>query len=680
MAPPGGLVEIESISRAVTKSVSLMGVVVDYMSPAATRGTDWQCTFSLVDSTSTHEGLRVKVFSTPDRMPQIWGTGDVVHLSSFAVKEFKSSTLLLSNFGSSWSVFHCRDIPEQLPADKELQLPYTTNGPKGGLKLNQEHMRYAIELCGLRERSEWDSREAVQNSTTPTSGALQEAPGPLREKFALIASVGAGRFYDLVGEVVKIWPNGSWMDLYVTDYTENSLLYNYGREDDGQDASKIGRDGDPAGYLDGKRISKKKHDWNGPKGCYTLTITLFPPHADFAGRKLKLGHHVLLSNVHVKLGKGPGPSRLEGAMHNDTKHPERVNVSMVSPETDERVKELLRRKRDYVSVYGSKGLNAMGASSHSIKRKHDHASDVGQARKREKRQRQKTRDAAKTGAQARDAKDQRTTGSAQPGTRAPQPPRKPSAALELNKNVVAAFPEQPLRTIADVNRTDKTHAYTPQHGVPTVLPFQNVLFRAKVRVVDYHPARLEDFAVRTSEYDCLSDDEHDNSSGNTDARHSTAPEEQPPSPSPSASSADSTATATPRRRRWAWFFTLLLEDASRPPPRGEADRIAVHVAHEDAEFLLSLDAANLRRHGHVLEKLHEKLFLLWGDLEERKRKRREVLGAADGNGGRTEAEQGSKAAPKLPSNKPFECCIKEYGVRDGNEWRRHFRMFNTRID
>ena len=80
-------------------------------------------------------------------------------------------------------------------------------------------------------------------------------------------------------------------------------------------------------------------------------------------------------------------------------------------------------------------------------------------------------------------------------------------------------------------------------------------------------------------------------------------------------------------------------------------------------ILAIFDVGSLRRDAVNLKALREKLFCLWGDLEEDKNK-------------------GALASGKPTKNKPFTCCIQEYGVRvDGPEgdWIRMHKMFLTTI-
>ncbi len=124
--------------------------------------------------------------------------------------------------------------------------------------------------------------------------------------------------------------------------------------------------------------------------------------------------------------------------------------------------------------------------------------------------------------------------------------------------------------------------------------------------------------------------------------------------------------------------------------------MTVYIANGDAEFLLKLDAENLHTNPQALAALREKLFLLWGDLEEQKtaealeqNQTRKAMGQIEWNG------QGKTECGEAPRRKAFQCCLKEYGVRSrrrrhleegGDEsgeedlgWERRWRMFGTTI-
>lgn len=100
-------------------------------------------------------------------------------------------------------------------------------------------------------------------------------------------------------------------------------------------------------------------------------------------------------------------------------------------------------------------------------------------------------------------------------------------------------------------------------GVEYRLPFQNLRYKASVRVVDFFPPRLEDFAVAYNpEYAMLSDAESDEDS-------------------------------SMGQQRWEWRFCLLVEDGgpnARYKKGENRDRLKLFVAGQDAVFLLGIDA------------------------------------------------------------------------------------------
>jgi protection of telomeres protein 1 len=164
-----------------------------------------------------------------------------------------------------------------------------------------------------------------------------------------------------------------------------------------------------------------------------------------------------------------------------------------------------------------------------------------------------------------------------------------------------------------------------------------VKYRTIVRVVDFFPPNIADFAVPYKP-----------------RRNSASP--------PSSSEDEDEDDITPETRgiKWEWRFCLLVEDDKVAPGQAR-DRIKLFVSGAEAEFLLKLDAVkcvfhslipgskiltfySLRKNRSMLNRLKEKLCILWGDLEEYK------------NGGMPDGPQ------KGPSQRPFTCCVKEYGV------------------
>lgn len=245
--------------------------------------------------------------------------------------------------------------------------------------------------------------------------------------------------------------------------------------------------------------------------------------------------------------------------------------------------------------------------------------------------------------------------------------------------VKSSYSSIPTLTISNILARDESHLVSPPTGDPYLLPFQNVKTRATVRVVDYFPEELADFSkpvTDSSELDGLSDVERDATSDIDGLSLPHTPE---------------------RLTKWEWRFGLVLEDASTFQSAGQKPRLKVFLAAEDADFLLKLDATDLRADPQSLDELKEKLFLLWGDLEEQKTTAYE---SAKANIGQAE-DRLTQQINITSRGRPFECCLMEYGTKvndddddddevpetgDGKEkqcigkdWKRRWRLFGTTI-
>ncbi|KAK9854518.1 hypothetical protein MYU51_003575 [Penicillium brevicompactum] len=196
----------------------------------------------------------------------------------------------------------------------------------------------------------------------------------------------------------------------------------------------------------------------------------------------------------------------------------------------------------------------------------------------------------------------------------------------------------------------ESHTNHGPGGVVYQLPFQNIHYRSTARVIDFFPPNLEDFAVQTV---CA----------------------------PLYTSQDS---ATEPSIEWQWRFCLLVEGIGpKQPNQQHREPVKLYVVGQDGDCLFNEEAADLRSHPRRLSRMREKLFLLWGNLEEQKMK-------AMASGSQTWGPV---------SSVPFECCIKEYGVpcthsKDSNAmdiddeacvqtgcfgWERRFALFGTTI-
>lgn len=170
----------------------------------------------------------------------------------------------------------------------------------------------------------------------------------VKEKFSLLKDVKPERFYDIMGEVIKIYvgPSGA-VTLYISDYTANTLFYNHVW---GNGTTSETRDGDEFGYI--KSRPKVVKEWPGPYGKTSIQLTLYDGHADFVrDEKVQPKQWVLLKNVQINFGKMGGC--LEGFLRGDRNGFEgKTQVTIMEhsddpEESDARWKEAVRRKRDW---------------------------------------------------------------------------------------------------------------------------------------------------------------------------------------------------------------------------------------------------------------------------------------------------------------------------------------------
>lgn len=241
-----------------------------------------------------------------------------------------------------------------------------------------------------------------------------------------------------------------------------------------------------------------------------------------------------------------------------------------------------------------------------------------------------------------------------------------SRKIQANQHVRCSFIDHPLTTISHILDPDNVrHTNTLPTGESYVLPFVNARHHIKARVVDFFPPRLEDFSIKLSQAE-INDDKSDFSVD-------MAWDNSPP--------------------RWEWSFALHLEEVSSATTGAGASprsRIWVNVGHLEAQHLFGNsvdDPGNLREDTALLNKLREKLYILWGDLEEQKRTEGEKEDIREVKRARLDNDMNGKTEEKKPSNLPFNCCLGEYGeLREGGhkdeieDWERGYMMFGVLIN
>jgi protection of telomeres protein 1 len=116
---------------------------------------------------------------------------------------------------------------------------------------------------------------------------------------------------------------------------------------------------------------------------------------------------------------------------------------------------------------------------------------------------------------------------------------------------------------------DNPHLDDTQSPEQGKLPFVNFKCRSQIRIIDFYPSDLQDFAhsVHDRDYNdgssSSSSDESENVSMDEDKGH---------------------------KGRWEWAFYLWVEDAKKLSGVKDPPRLPLLVAGEDAECLLKMDA------------------------------------------------------------------------------------------
>lgn len=503
--------------------------------------------------------------------------------------------------------------------------------------------------------------------------------GNVKQKFSLLQDVVESKFCDLIVQVCRDpYDLGDRITLYVSDYTEHDRFFHYTWE--GVKDLDSGA-GDAWGYTSKKKDSDKSNKWVGPYGKKVLQVTCWEPHASIIREEVEAGDWISLRNVQIKVDRDG--KYLEGALREERDQPIAAKVNVVVLETtdkdtiDPRLKDAIRRWRDYTKEK-NKQVKTLKASER--KRKHT-SDDTDEETKENSRLRRQKKRAERQQEKEAEAKRREKELEAKLKEKVPG----------LNPLIVCETPpDRPFTQVASI--VEQQYHQTTINGsqMKLPLPFICAKYCANVRVVDFHPKRLEDFAQprKVNAFDILSDN-----SGNEASSSSEDDDGE-----------DEDTIRVGGDVIWEWRFALQLEEAA--PKAKEPKRVWVVVNNMEAQYLTNLDAADLRGDDALLLALREKMFTMWGELEERKhwqlnqeaeaRKRRP--GAAppptmsdDEDDGNRRASSKNKIDVPVVSNKPFTCCIQQYGVRkkeadaaladagDGHRWQRVFGLFGTKI-
>ena len=642
LRPPPGFVTVdEAQGRRDRQLYSVIGLCADYLPPVKSRGSDFAMKINLWDTSCNtsselgNDGMLTRHFyGLLCRFPRVEEIGDIVVLKNLKTISNSGIWFGISNAATTWAVIpgtSLLDSEDPTFADVDLRPPYDAQqGAKTGQgpRPTPSEFRYAKALLQTRDPG---TLRAPPKSTALDVGQIITASGgrppPTKSlKYRMLkdladpAEHGGQQFVDLLGEVRRVYFSGNPAEVKITDYTVHPLLYNYGQGDV---------------YDSHLTDIQRRELLEFPKGRMTIKLTFWDEHSqhirDLAhSDKLRLGDYMRVKNVNIRMDRNMG--QLEGHLRGSSGRFGNA-FQIVSPKDsahDEDLHALLKRKREYELHVKAEMLKIKPEAIVPAKRMAEDATQapapqnpVPLSKAAKKKQRKKEKQEAK----------------------------KKDNSSSTNQHVRCEAISIPLTTIATILDSAQLERRTPA-GNPFNLPFQNCKYKSKVRVMDFFPDNLEDFATpyRTSEYEALSDYESENDSAASLASSQNAPDHV----------------------RWEWHFCLMVQDADTP--QSNTSTMILQVAGQDGDYLLNMEACDLRSKAKEFAKLKEKMFVLWGDLQEKKTEH-----------GKTGQEL--QAAGIAISSTPFECLIREYGVQgraaDGaiveGSWERMFGMFKTNI-
>ncbi|KAI2466709.1 hypothetical protein F4781DRAFT_404869 [Annulohypoxylon bovei var. microspora] len=653
---PSGYVKIQDIldeTFPVGKFINVIGLLKDRRAPRQTGGHDWKSSLTIYDKSiedDPEKGLSINIFRPEAEMPEPDAT-DVVVIMAAKVQCYRGEVSLLTHRSTVIHVYSANQIPKPPKSAKQALEPSLR--PKDRLPGDPEHEYVSWLYHSI-------GKEAIPNTEEFNIQVSQSRNH--KDKFQTLDNVHDSQFCDVVVNVVREpFDQMGTTTFWVSDYTENEAFYKFSWN--AGDVSE-GREGDPYGYS---TKFTAPSNWVGPYGKRSIQVTCFGMHGEFVYKDVKAGNWVYLRNLHIKYGHNG--NNLEGFLREDrTTYNSGLQVSILSiddPETiDGRLKDAIRRKRDYEKLKKQQQKSFAtnkGDQKDGTKRKEE---GQGDAQKPSKRRRAQLR-----AQKLKEVEDQE---------------REKEARLGLNELIKCENIEQPIFAVPSIVEPIPWTTTVDGQEVVLTLPFTCAKYRANVRVVDFRPPRLADFTTwrKNTEYDMISDH-----SGGSD----------------SESDEDGTLDRYAGKKIWEWRFALLLEEAN-PKHKGENDKFWVIVDNTEAQMLLNLDASDLKADPDDLDKLREELFKLWGNLEECKQQelQRQVTDKQ-----RVATHQPPPSSPLRPSssrqaepanntetaisNKPFSCCIRQYGIQvrekdprkanasDGKRWERVFALFGTKI-
>ncbi|KAK0670800.1 hypothetical protein QBC41DRAFT_65972 [Cercophora samala] len=689
VALPKGFIQLRDVLDLQFNAgqiVNVMGSIIDIQAAYKTSN-DYKTTWTLTDPSIEDEphGVKLNIFRPREAdIPEI-GYQDVVVVHKVKVQRYGGNMSFITNHQTTIRVYESSKIPQPPKSAAVALRPCIKKDERPELTKEIHHLVAVFyqKLDKTNAPSEDAFLQAAQQSAN------------IKDKFSLLQDVQADKFYDLIVRIVR-QPHFDFekATLYVSDYTENPAFH-----DHLPDKLDGGQDGDAYGYTS-QEPAPAADKWIAPEGKRSLQLTCWEPHIRVLQGHVKLGSWIKLKNVQIRYGHDF--KHLEGFVREDQKYRDRINIHPLNPEDrenmDNRLKVALRRQQ--ASDKEKKKLIKDIKSAHIAgqKRKALEVHAVVEQPPLNSRGRRNENRALKQKKKEEQAHQNVIAASPMaPSTKSDPPKPEPTQDLTRvgNQQVICEQVNVSITPIRTMLEPSFMHVKMDTDTVKVPVPFVNKKYLSFVRVVDFSPARMEDFAVsrKITQYQDLSDSEN--------SGESSLDEDE-------SSGGDDDPTV---KHVWEWRFSLLLEDAS-PAGGSSPSQVWVVVNNGSGQCLTNLDADDLRKNRKLLSQFQDRMCILWGNLEDVKASKEAAKSSKQplkkevnsrpvsrgSNGNRipmpdldSDEEEEEANVPTRPGksglnetglfNKPFTCCIKQYGVKTGkkDEWVRVFAMDGVRI-
>ncbi|KAK6520514.1 hypothetical protein TWF506_000766 [Arthrobotrys conoides] len=400
-------VQYASVTEAKAKLdqfVNLIGISVGFRPPKQSYGSDYQATIELCDKSATiyENRLTVRIFR-PDAesLPQEMDVGETIVVFKYikvgSLKNQVNALVGMTNkTRSSWVI--CKaDMPSRRKsagshnkgADRpRIRIvdngPYRVKDPEKKKDLLSEEEYDACKdlfeffhtrggLAGCHGMTERDYNEDVK----PQKEILKKA--------ALIKEIQLDHFYDLTCFVQHVWSHNRFVEITVTDFTENKSLYLRGADPFSDEIEPTYRNETESYMLEGAGVTRNSHKFANKKwfekpfGHYSLKIACWDSWAHKANSEITEGCYLALMNVLIKRGKG---GQWEGSISDGKKPGSFRDGFKVLKSTDPALKPLHNRKKELLRLIAQKETER-SAKERKLKEEQTQAKIAAELKKRQ---------------------------------------------------------------------------------------------------------------------------------------------------------------------------------------------------------------------------------------------------------------------------------------------------------